>query len=60
MTSNIADDRDLLLAPSDRLAAEVERLRQALAEAQRKIADLEARADIDPLLNILNRRGFER
>jgi diguanylate cyclase (GGDEF)-like protein len=60
LTANTADDRDLLLAPSDRLAAEVERLRQALAEAERKIADLEARADIDPLLNILNRRGFER
>lgn len=63
MTANIvntADDRDLLLAPSDRLAAENERLRQALAEAERKIADLEARADIDPLLDILNRRGFER
>lgn len=60
MTANTADDRDLLLAPSDRLAAEVERLRQALAEAERKIADLEVRADIDPLLDILNRRGFER
>lgn len=63
MTANIvntADDRDLLLAPSDRLAAENERLRQALAEAECKIADLEARADIDPLLDILNRRGFER
>lgn len=60
MTANTADDRDLLLAPSDRLAAEVERLRQALAEAERRIADLETRADIDPLLDILNRRGFER
>ena len=31
-----------------------------LDEAQRTIAELEARADVDPLLDILNRRGFER
>jgi diguanylate cyclase (GGDEF)-like protein len=43
-----------------RLAAEVQRLELALAEAQRQIAALEARADIDPLTDILNRRGFER
>ncbi|MDO8876092.1 MAG: diguanylate cyclase [Pseudolabrys sp.] len=60
MTADPADDRDLLLAPADRLVAEVERLRQALAEAERKIAELETRADVDPLLDILNRRGFER
>lgn len=63
MTADTADslpDRDLLLAPSDWLAAEIERLRQALAEAERKIVELEARADVDPLLDILNRRGFER
>jgi diguanylate cyclase (GGDEF)-like protein len=54
------DDRDLLLAPADRLLAEIERLRRDLREADRKIAELEARADVDPLLDILNRRGFER
>jgi diguanylate cyclase (GGDEF)-like protein len=43
-----------------RLAAEVERLEAELAAAQTKAANLEARADIDPLLDIANRRGFER
>ncbi|WP_162827148.1 GGDEF domain-containing protein [Pseudolabrys taiwanensis] len=42
------------------MQTEVERLRQELAEAHRRIAELEARADVDPLLDILNRRGFER
>lgn len=42
------------------MQAEVERLRAELAEAHRRIAELEARADVDPLLDILNRRGFER
>lgn len=42
------------------MEAEVERLRLELAEAKRRIAELEAHADIDPLLEILNRRGFER
>jgi diguanylate cyclase (GGDEF)-like protein len=54
------DDRDLTLAPADRLQAEIERLRRDLLAAERKIVELEARADIDPLLDILNRRGFER
>jgi diguanylate cyclase (GGDEF)-like protein len=48
------------LAPVDRLLAEVEQLRGELREAARKIAALEARADVDPLLDIFNRRGFER
>jgi len=39
---------------------DVERLNAELAAARDKIAELEARADIDPLLDILNRRGFER
>jgi diguanylate cyclase (GGDEF)-like protein len=43
-------------APTD----EVERLRRELLEAKARVAELEARADIDPLLDILNRRGFER
>lgn len=48
-------------APSAQdFAAEVERLRADLEEARRKIAALEARADEDPLLPVLNRRGFAR
>ncbi len=39
---------------------DVERLKVELAAARTQIAELEARADIDPLLDILNRRGFER
>jgi len=42
------------------LLAEIERLKVELALAQATIADLETRADVDPLLEILNRRGFER
>jgi diguanylate cyclase (GGDEF)-like protein len=42
------------------LRAEVRRLAAALAAAEQRIAELEARADIDPLLDIFNRRGFER
>jgi diguanylate cyclase (GGDEF)-like protein len=42
------------------LRAEVDRLNQELLRAEWRIAELEARADIDPLLDILNRRGFER
>ncbi len=53
-------DRDLSAAPADHLLAEIERLRAELRVAERKIAELEARADVDPLLDILNRRGFER
>jgi diguanylate cyclase (GGDEF)-like protein len=39
---------------------EIERLTAELAAARARIAELEARADIDPLLDIANRRGFER
>jgi diguanylate cyclase (GGDEF)-like protein len=42
------------------LLAEIERLKAELARAQKTIAELEARADVDPLLDVLNRRGFER
>jgi diguanylate cyclase (GGDEF)-like protein len=49
-----------LLGPAAQLRAEVERLKLKLIEAEWKIAELEARADVDPLLEILNRRGFER
>ncbi len=43
-----------------RLAAEVERLERELAAARLQMTALEARADIDPLTDVLNRRGFER
>jgi diguanylate cyclase (GGDEF)-like protein len=42
------------------LLDEIERLKADLARAQNTIAELEARADTDPLLGILNRRSFER
>ncbi|HEU5017786.1 MAG TPA: GGDEF domain-containing protein [Pseudolabrys sp.] len=42
------------------LRAEIRRLTGELAKAEMRIAELEARADSDPLLDILNRRGFER
>ena len=42
------------------LLAEIERLKGEVTEARRIIGDLEARADVDPLLDILNRRAFER
>jgi len=42
------------------LRAEIDRLNAELLRAEWRIAELEARADIDPLLDILNRRGFER
>ena len=42
------------------LAAEVDRLAAQLQASRARIADLEARVDIDPLTDVLNRRGFER
>lgn len=54
--ARIRDD----LPPAASLLAEVERLRREVALARARIGELEARADIDPLLDILNRRGFER
>lgn len=57
---NAGSPDDLLATPADRLLAEVRQLRRDLREANRKIAELEVRADVDPLLDILNRRGFER
>ena len=47
-------------APADDLAVEVERLRAELAFTQRRIIELEQAADIDVLLEVINRRGFER
>lgn len=48
------------IAPAALLLAEIERLKADLIQADWKIAELEARADVDPLLDILNRRGFDR
>ena len=42
------------------LAAEVDKLAAQLEASRARIADLEARVDIDPLTDVLNRRGFER
>lgn len=42
------------------LAAEVERLERELALARKQMAALAARADIDPLTDLPNRRAFER
>ncbi len=47
-------------SPSAALREEVARLKVELARAASKIAELEARADIDPLLDIPNRRSFDR
>src|SRR5579862_3471901 len=43
-----------------RLAAEVDALAAQLEDSRARILDLEARVDIDPLTDTLNRRGFER
>jgi len=43
-----------------RLAAEVDALTVQLEASRARIADLESRVDVDPLTDILNRRGFER
>lgn len=51
---------DGALDPNAALLAEIERLRDEIALAERRIRELEARADTDPLLDIRNRRGFMR
>ena len=43
-----------------KLAAEVERLAAELKASRSRITELEARIDVDPLTETLNRRGFER
>jgi diguanylate cyclase (GGDEF)-like protein len=48
------------IAPAALLLAEIERLKSELSRAELKVSELELRADVDPLLDILNRRGFER
>jgi diguanylate cyclase (GGDEF)-like protein len=45
---------------SMQLATEVERLVAELERSRAQIVDLEAKVDIDPLTDLLNRRGFER
>jgi diguanylate cyclase (GGDEF)-like protein len=42
------------------LAAEVEQLAAQLEQSRARIGDLEAMIEIDPLTELLNRRGFER
>jgi diguanylate cyclase (GGDEF)-like protein len=50
----------LTVAPADDAKQAVRRLRAQLAKAQARIEELQASADIDFLLDIPNRRGFER
>ncbi|HEY4863364.1 MAG TPA: GGDEF domain-containing protein, partial [Xanthobacteraceae bacterium] len=42
------------------LAAELDVLKEELAQARSRVAELESRVDEDPLTGLLNRRGFER
>jgi diguanylate cyclase (GGDEF)-like protein len=64
--TGFADDARDGRTPADasssamRLLAEVERLQAELLAMRAKMAELEATADVDPLLNIFNRRGFLR
>ncbi len=51
---------DDAFAPAAPLLAEIERLKREVAIARARVAELEARADVDLQLDILNRRGFER
>jgi diguanylate cyclase (GGDEF)-like protein len=57
--SKAGEGRGRQLAPASRNAV-IQRLKSDLAAARKRIKDLEAREDIDPLLDIVNRRGFER
>jgi diguanylate cyclase (GGDEF)-like protein len=43
-----------------RLAAEVDALAAQLKDSRARIQELETRVDVDPLTDVLNRRGFER
>jgi diguanylate cyclase (GGDEF)-like protein len=43
-----------------RLAAEVDALAAQLQDSRARIAELETRVAVDPLTDVLNRRGFER
>jgi len=57
---DVSKSGNLAVSPAALLLAEIERLKAELTEAEWKIAELEAHADVDPLLDILNRRGFDR
>jgi diguanylate cyclase (GGDEF)-like protein len=57
---NAADTADINAMTPDELRAEVARLREKLIRAEWSIAELEERADADSMLDVLNRRGFER
>ena len=57
---DVPDGGQAAMAPAVLLLAEIERLKAELIAAEWKIAELEARADVDPLLDIFNRRGFDR
>jgi diguanylate cyclase (GGDEF)-like protein len=52
--------RDQRRSVAMQLAAEVDALAAQLETSRSRIAELEARIDIDPLTDVLNRRGFER
>jgi diguanylate cyclase (GGDEF)-like protein len=56
----LADNPDNPALSPEALLAEIERLKAELLEAKWQIAELEARADVDPLTDVLNRRGFDR
>jgi len=58
-TSKAASD-DRISAPADRAKATIRQLRRELAQARERIEQLQATADMDFLLGIFNRRGFER
>lgn len=49
-----------LRSRADVLAAEVDRLVEELNATRAQLAELAARADTDPLTELLNRRGFDR
>ncbi len=44
----------------DELMAELDRLKDELTAAQRRVTELETKVDEDALLPVLNRRGFDR
>ena len=56
--TNAARPRSRAIAAQ--LAAEVQRLAAELEASRARISELESRIDVDPLTEILNRRGFER
>ena len=58
-TRNAASD-DRISAPVDRAKATIRQLKRELAQARERIEQLQATADMDFLLGIFNRRGFER